>query len=379
MPTTSDSNPVAQGRCANGAAACRSLRRRLMVALAAVLFAMLVNAVAGFALGAYGTLSGVAWRDFRAAERLDCVVVGSSYAQRGIDPNVLDARLGTSTVSLATPGQTLSDSFEATRAAIDEKGARRIILGLGVESLSTGDDVASRASFAMARNDGDPLGLSKAMLRLALSPSALGGRASLDLLSPWVFTPVKTPSAIADNLRARLAGEDIALSAERTTPDWRYLGRGYGNHERTLEADDSRTSVGVYGHPQARRECLRQLRRICELCRARNVQLVVVATPHPAFDLRSFGGSYVQVMGQAAEVVRDSGALFMDFNIIRPELMSLEADDYGDFEHLNFGGAEKFSTVLARELRALDEGEGVEADFESYDNWDACLERRPQV
>ena len=81
-----------------------------------------VDALCSFALEQYGSLSSVMWSEYRAAagESIDTVVVGSSTAQRAFDPAVLDATLGTTTFSMATPAQPLDDSYTAAKQAIED-------------------------------------------------------------------------------------------------------------------------------------------------------------------------------------------------------------------------------------------------------------------
>ena len=353
----------------------RTTRPRPFVVKLALLLviALVANYLADFALGAYATLSGVAWEDFRAANRLDCVFVGSSYAERAFDPTVYDEVLGGRSVNLSTPGQMLSDSCDAAREAIDEKGARRIVVGIGIETFTTSVDPYSCVPFLRARYRDDPVGLAGELARLACDPEVITTKSSLNVLFPWTFTSVHSVSGILDNVQARIARAPLGPSAEKVIPGWHYVGQGYGNYDRTLDPASPDTTVSVYGIPEARQDCLDQLRELCMLCRERGVELVVVATPHPAFDLIALGEVYPTTMGSVRDLVEGEGAHYVDLSLARDEVLSLALEDFGDYEHLNFSGARLATRALADIVRRRDAGEDVSSDFYTYDEWDAWV------
>lgn len=90
----------------------RSVLRRIVETLVIVAIAVGLDVLLVYALYPYGSTSEVVWSEyFSAADKsIDTVIVGSSTAQRAIDPNVLDDTLGTSTFTLATPAQPLEDT-----------------------------------------------------------------------------------------------------------------------------------------------------------------------------------------------------------------------------------------------------------------------------
>ena len=147
-----------------------------------------VDALCSFALEQYGSLSSVMWSEYRAAagESIDTVVVGSSTAQRAFDPAVLDATLGTTTFSMATPAQPLDDSYTAAKQAIEDHHVRRVILGVDYESLSNENWAGSHVAFARAKMDGESLSQAVAdYWKLLVSPAFFGRADSLCALFPW--------------------------------------------------------------------------------------------------------------------------------------------------------------------------------------------------
>lgn len=347
---------------------------RALVALAMVTGA---NAAADMAFGAYATLSTVAWSDYRAAGDIDCLFVGSSYAQRAFDPVAFDAEAGTASASLATPGQVLGDSLDAVRDAVREKGVRRVVLGVGIETFTTTSDPNSRVPYLRAKLAGDPARLAAELAALAVEPGVIGTRSSLNVMFPWTFTSVHSIGGIADNVMARVTGEPYGSAAEKTTPSWHYVGQGYGNYDRRLDRSDGRSTVSVYGHPSIDGECLSQLADICALCSGEGVDLVVVATPHPAFDILGIGEAYPRQMAQVQSVVEGGGGTYIDLSMAEPGVLDLVDGDYGDYEHLNLDGARKASVALARILGEVDGGADPSGFWVPYDEWDRWAAAHP--
>ena len=373
MPTT---DPATDGS--------RPDRRQLRahrIAAALVSLAIFAGAylLALWGLGAYGSATAVAWHDFHAAERLDTLVVGSSFGQQGIDPVTLDARLGTRTVNLATPGQTPDDSLDAIKCGVGEKGVSHVILAVGLDSLGTRLDTNSHVAFVLGRYEGDPLGAASSLASFALRLDVVGTRDSVRALFPWTCLPTYSPRSVALNLRSRILGGDVARATEGLVRGWHYVGGGYGNYDRTIAPGDGRTSLQVFGSPHVDRRVWDEYAAICDWCREHNVSLTVVATPHPAYDIAAFGDDYPRIMGDFQRMVQARGATYLDLNLAHRDCYDPPLSDFDDFEHLNATGAERLTNVLARLIGPGGAGER-DVVLGSYDDWDGWRrEHLPQA
>lgn len=338
-----------------------------------------------FALEQYGSLSGVMWSEYRAAagESIDTVVVGSSTAQRAFDPSVLDAELGTSTFSMATPAQPLDDSYTAASEAIRDHHVRRVILGVDYESISNDNWAGSHVAFARAKMDGEPLPQAVAEYwGLLTSPSFFGRADSLCALFPWGYNHVKlNPGSVVANVRERLSGDDTLAAAKVVNGGWTYYGNGYGNYDNVIDYSMARTetSVAIHGTGDFKQTCLDQVAAIARLCRENGVQLVVVVTPRPAFNVLVYGEKYPEQMTRLQDVVKSEGATFVDANLLHADAYSPQDADFGDGEHLNRDGATRFSQAFAGVLKALDAGQDVGSLSYSYDTWDQYLASIHQI
>ncbi|WP_155982605.1 SGNH/GDSL hydrolase family protein [Olsenella uli] len=352
---------------------------RLLGVMAWCALLVLVDVAATLALGQYGSLSAVAVDDFGSAPSVGTAFVGSSFAERAFDPMSFDdarqeedVTAAQDSYNLSTPGQTMGATGDAVSYAI-QRGARRVVLGLGVETMCCYADARSDVPYYLARYEREPLTLVGRLASVALDPDVVGSKDSLNVLFPWIFTTIKHVPSVGQNLRSRLSGEARSAAAEKVVRDWRYAGRGYGNFTMQLDLSDPRTSVNTYGEPRQDPRCLEALARIADECRSAGVQLVVVSTPHPAYDTAAFGDAYPEIMGAVQRVAQEHGATYLDFNMARDGVLDLSPEDYGDFEHLGPEGARRFSRLLAQMLSRIDEGADASSDFYGYDDWSQWL------
>lgn len=338
-----------------------------------------VDALCSFALEQYGSLSSVMWSEYRAAagESIDTVVVGSSTAQRAFDPAVLDATLGTTTFSMATPAQPLDDSYTAAKQAIEDHHVRRVILGVDYESLSNENWAGSHVAFARAKMDGESLSQAVAdYWKLLVSPAFFGRADSLCALFPWGYNHVELDAEhIATNFNDRVSGTAPVQAAERVMDGWTYYGNGYGNYDNVIDYSLARkdTSVAIHGLGDFKETCLDQVASIARLCRENDVQLVVVVTPRPAFNVLVYGEKYPEQMLRLQQVVERAGGTFLDANLAKGGWYETRDEDFYDGEHLNHNGATRFSQAFASALQALDAGGSTSSLTYSYDQWDQYL------
>ena len=116
----------------------------------------------------------------------------------------------------------------------------------------------------------------------------------------------------------------------------KYVGRGFGYYKGVLNYnnignDNSRTHY--YG--EFRPDLLDKLDEICQLCKENDVELIVINTPRPTFDVVSYGEEYYETYEWLREYLKERDALYFDFNFAKPELFESAPDYYFNFEHLN--------------------------------------------
>jgi hypothetical protein len=346
-----------------------------------VIVALIIGANVLITLGfeLYSSLANVMWDEYRAAanENIDTVIVGSSTGQRSFDPSVLDATLGTTTFNMATPAQELDDSYTAAKQAIEDHHVKRVILALDYESVSTVKWPGSHVAFARAKMAGESFPQAVAdYWKLLTSSSFFDGADSICALFPWGYNHVELDAEhIATNFNDRVSDTTPVEAAERVMDGWTYYGNGYGNYDGVLDYSTARDhlSVSVDGPADFDQQGLDWIQNICDLCRENGVQLVVVVTPRPAYNVLAYGEKYPEQMSRLQQVVEQAGGTFLDANLARGGWYEPRDTDFYDGEHLNHDGATSFSQAFAGALQVLDAGGSTSDLTYSYDQWDNYL------
>lgn len=351
-------------------------RRRLAVGAVVVLLVMIAcDCLFSFLFERYGSLSSIMWEEYRAAseEPIDTVVVGSSTAQRGIDPHELEAGLSCDAFTMATPAQTLGDTYTAAKQAIRDHHVRRIVLGLDYESISIADWPGSHVAFTRGKMEGESLPEALGdYARLVTGPEFFTSVSSIGALFPWAYNHVDdSADALVANVQERLSGDDILTAAKKIDPGWTYYGDDYGNYEAVADYSTicQNSSAFVRGDRSFDQDRLDDVAGICNLCRESGVELIVIVTPRPAFNVLVYGDEYPQEMSRLQQVVESHGASSYDFNLATAETYDPKDSDFADSEHLNHTGAIRFSQSLASVVAAQEAGESTSQMFYSYGNW----------
>ncbi|MEE8674707.1 hypothetical protein [Tractidigestivibacter scatoligenes] len=353
-------------------------RRALeVIVIVALIIGANVLITLGFEL--YSSLANVMWDEYRAAanENIDTVIVGSSTGQRSFDPAVLDATLGTTTFNMSTPAQELDDSYTAAKQAIEDHHVKRVILALDYESVSTVKWPGSHVAFARAKMAGESFPQAVAdYWKLLTSSSFFDGADSICALFPWGYNHVELDTEhIATNFTDRVSDTTPVEAAERVMDGWTYYGNGYGNYDGVLDYSTARDhlSVSVDGPADFDQQGLDWIQNICDLCRENGVQLVVVVTPRPAYNVLAYGEKYPEQMSRLQQVVEQAGGTFLDANLAKGGWYEPRDTDFYDGEHLNHDGATSFSHAFAGALQVLDAGGSTSGLTYSYDQWDNYL------
>lgn len=365
-------------------------RRRLpgwVVLLGVVAVLLGVDVALSHLMLTYGAESEAIWSSYYQArdQRIDTVVVGSSYAAHAIDPAALDASLGCSSWSLAMPAQDPRGSYQAIKAAIEDHGVRRVIYGIGVDTMVEDPWPNAAVVSTLAKMQGEPVGRKvEDAVSLATDPGFLANHKSLGVMFPWTMGTIGfSRSGIRANLDKRASGKDPLTAAKGTLPGWSYQGQGYGNAALVLDP----TNVGTYWNPPT--TAMHHLKtneddvmRMLELCQQHDVEFDVVVVPQPSCFTLSYGSMLCKERAALARRVVGAGGRWLDYSMARPDHYRARDDEWMDFGHLNFAGAARFSRVLGRDVALVERGParrqgkkdgGLGSSFFCYDQLDDML------
>ena len=337
-----------------------------LTALAVTL--LLLNAALCWLLEPYKSSSQEMWENFRAQETVDTVYTGTSQCLQGIDPETIDAKLGSSSYNMATNMQSLANSRAAISAAIEEYGIQKAVLVVDHEILNTSRSDNSRADQSFWH--GKAVTENSLSARLAddwsfMSAKAFFGKpASLTYLMPWIYNRT---SNIGLNIHEKLGGSILDGTGHRTAKGFQPSDEELDPNlefitwEEAEEWDETAESLQSLAISE---ENVQELESIRDLCAENGVELTVIIVPYPNWLSIYLRDQYLAVDQQLAEIFAADGFDFYDFNLILPEYYDTSGNDnYSDVGHMNRKGAERFSSFLADFLAAREGGTQVNEWF----------------
>jgi peptidoglycan/LPS O-acetylase OafA/YrhL len=140
-----------------------------------------------------------------------------------------------------------------------------------------------------------------------------------------------------------LAAAQHKISHHGSTQGWSPQ-EGVGT-PNTLDAEVKNLSSFI--QPQWVQENKERLIKTINLCKARNIEVVIVTIPVPGRFLQRFDPTIVpELTAVLTEVSEQTGVRFLDYTT-DPRF---DANDYMDAHHLNRQGALKFTAILARDV-----------------------------
>ena len=99
------------------------------------------------------------------------------------------------------------------------------------------------------------------------------------------------------------------------------------------------------------------------------MDLIVINTPHPAYDVVSCYDTYKMNYEQVKELCLKYETDYYDFSLAKPELFQAEEDFFYDFEHLNYKGAQEFDNAVCNLLKKREAGLNLESEFYSVEEF----------
>lgn len=382
MPTSD----VAQRAEADARERTRRVTLTVLFLVALVSWVVIANSVLTLVLVPYGSKSEIAWTDYASQDELDCVIVGTSTAMSGIDPTVVDRRLGAHSFNLATPSQLLDESYLAVRTAYEDHGITRVILSLSHSQVMRSSTPNPGSAFMHQRSRVVSLGQELEGLRyLLLDGGAIAQPSSLNMAFPWVSNKVsESLGAIVTNARMKLDGTSLYEAAETNERGWHYQGKGFGYYTSTLNFSGSKAqSYFTQDNPEDRgvevgrsaamdADRARALADLCDYCVAHDIELIAVAPPLPDFTLVEYGEAYFTLSQALEDFMAEHGCRYFDINRARPELYASQESYFHDSTHLTLDGAEAFSEAVCSLFERLEAGEETGGLFyEGLDRLDA--------
>lgn len=280
---------------------------------------------------------------------LDFIICGASQAQRGISPTILDQKLGCNSYNIASPLMTLRGRYYMLEKEIERNPVETVIIELCYDTMGR--------DRAVVGPEGDYY--------------MLGRFTSFAERFQYFIT-----SARFDEY-----AEFYSDTLQRGITAWRGLGEnsiGTSEHYKNkgfaaLESQPIEPiSKDLYQKEPISTEIVEEnhyyLNKILQLCKEKNIEVIVMATPLANAAVLSYD-KMDEIYHMYQEICQSYQYPYYDFSLYKgkSELLK-DADSYYDRNHLSASGAEVFTDILADVVE--DTLDGAVLDELFYDNYE---------
>jgi len=329
-----------------------------------VVVGLILGAVSYMTIDSRNSITGNTMRDLYIQERIDLVFLGSSTVYESCVPDAFGKDLGISAFNAATPAQTLRESYYQLKEVCRLYKPKRVLLGVGPQHL-------------MEPIERNSLSASYLFDNIRWSPVKAAFMAD-------AFDPDHYPSALFPvvRLREELTAKDIAVAVQGRISEMegtaqtleseqlRYAGKGYVANLEVIEEGTlpEAPPLGFSGADSVAMDSLAYLSKIDRFCDENDMELTLFQTPLLP-GATEWVGDYAAYHDFIASYAEGADVKFMDFNYLKPEIITYKDEMFSDLEHATETFAQQFSKVFAGLIAESDSAEpgGNEVDSGSVE------------
>ncbi|MBR2403880.1 MAG: SGNH/GDSL hydrolase family protein [Lachnospiraceae bacterium] len=327
---------------------------------------LLMNAFLSFVLEPARGSSELMWKQYYKEDDIDTIFIGSSLCLTSFDPYIFDERLGVKSFNMGTPLQAMPQTVRSLEVAIADHDIKTVIFGMGFSTLKYEAVEEAELTYekARAREKGGIQGFVEG-LKYIYSDGVRTDEKSVNYLFPWLYNRVDlSPSVIINNVKSKIELWQEELRGEQNKAD-RTFHKGYQNetqHVVDYEYKWDGVSDRFYSD-DFNADMMAEFEKIIRICQDNEIDLIVVNTPHPSYDVISCYEYYDRNEDEFLAVCDAYGIDYYDFSLAKPEVYEPKAEYYADHEHMNQIGSQIFSERVCDLLLRRVQGENMDVHF----------------
>lgn len=286
---------------------------------------------------------------------IETIICGTSTAQRGIDPEIIDKKMETVSFNTASSLQPLEGTYESIKDVTRNNPVETVILGIAPDIMMK-REVDTKYKSRLYDRLQSPVSKFKYQLR----------GCTVDEWPYMMFYSARVEDyfageSIRENINVKQSEEYKAGQIIESN----YKAKGMIANKKKLKGEQPDVLTqgeSEFSADKVKAHNLESLVEIAEYCSDNQIELILVYIPLPGKKIQSYG-DITTIHDYFTEFAKKHDALFWDFNYHK-ELKTLFTNDkFEDTKHLNRNGAEVFSEQLADMYYRYHTGENIEEDF----------------
>lgn len=342
-----------------------------IIAFITIIFSL--NKILLFMLDPKSSDSKTMWKSFYQEQNLDTLFIGSSVCQRTFNPYIIDDILKINSFNMGTPAQILSQTYEGINETIKKHKIKTVILGIGHFTFTQKENLNAEITFINAKIEKKDIKEKiKEGINFIFSKEHIKKTESINYFFPWVYNNVGfNPKNILENIEAKIKNKNLKNGKENIIYN---IGKGFGIAKTSHDYNNVGDKIsGLIYSSEIYYENFKVLKKISELCKKNNIDLIVINSPHTIYDILSYGDEYFFTMYKLKEFFKDLEVPYYDFNLIKPNIFQSEEDYFYDHEHLNQKGSTEFSKSFANFMKLREKNKNMDEYFYTPEEYLASI------
>lgn len=286
---------------------------------------------------------------------IETLLCGTSTAQRGFDPEMIDKNMETVSFNMGTSLQPLEGTYELITDVTETNPVETIFLGVSPDVMKREDvsTVWKALVYDRLNSRGNKL-------------SYLLHGCSLD---EWTYMTLYSTRVedyfdldfLKENVTYKISpeyGEGISPKATYKEKGMFAMKQEYGGEQLT----SFKKGKSKFEKSDIDEESENYLRKIMEYCNENNIELVLVYLPITGKGIKALG-DISAIHEYYQELALEYQIIFLDFNYYKDVVTVFTNEKFMDKKHLNGQGAEVFCEKLTEVYRAYHTGEDMGSYF----------------
>lgn len=332
-----------------------------------VVLTILINNVMSFLLEPANGSSDTMWREYYQEEEIDTIFIGSSLCSASFEPQVFDEQLGVKSFNMGTPMQALDQNITAVGTAFEDHEIKTVIIGMGFFVLQ--EEIFEEAELTfekeLARNKGGLEGFLSS-IKYIYSEGAVNAEKSLNYWFPWLYNK----EAYSWDIIKRNVTSKINIMMDNQEDATAVSLKGYRPYEGYIDYSDIGVENSFCVYEQTlKSDNLQKFEKLLQMCKEEKVDVLVINTPHPTFDVISCRESYADNTNIVKALCETYDVDYYDFSLLKEDIFYISPEMFYNFEHLNYEGSVYFSRILSEFMRDRTAGKTVDSYFYSVEEF----------
>ncbi|MBO4857147.1 MAG: hypothetical protein J5527_01360 [Treponema sp.] len=281
------------------------------------------------------------FHEFYEQENIDYLVCGASHVSHGLEANIAGEYFEKNVFNTGTPSQKIDGTYAIIRQASELYNIEKVFLELDF-SIACSPAFSERTGFTSEYIVSN--GIKDYKIKTDFLLNCSKPKYYLNAFLPIGKDKLMTlnPKKIFGKIKSIITGEYFKYTYKDS--DSEYAGKGC-----VLDLDE--IPNGGYCNDKKEKpipvddisdDWIHTIENIISFCKEKNIELIFFSMPCSDFYLNE-RANYDEYYSFCYDFVTKQGFKYYDFNLIKPELLSLEDSDFQDDNHLSKKGVYKWT------------------------------------